>query len=380
MKFMIAQNFPLAAENMDVTHDMLSPEMIDQLRLFNVARLNNPDSKMKNSRKLVATCQNKMNYVVHFKTLKFYLQEGMRILAIHQVVGFRQEAIYKDYIDFNTARRSEAKNDFDKAYYKQKNCSLFGKSMEDVRNRIKVKLIGDAFTYAHYATKPTFAGSIILAPELCIIKHTNDNVNLRSTIAIGATVFHLSKLIMYDLVYRKLPVYERKFNCIMSVVGGDTDSLFISVEGLVNLHEEMYPAMIQDGLLDTSNYPKEHALYSNKLNSRLGCIKDEFKGKTCREIVMLAPKCYSMAMSDGGKDQRKAKGVGKSVIQKLSHNDYKQRYITRTELIRQVKRMQSFNHVIFNVTQSKIALSFMDNKRCWLSPNESLPYGHYKIT
>ena len=371
------QHFPLAAENLDLTHAMITPEMVTQLRLFNVARNNNPDTEMKTCKKLVATCANKYHYVVHFKVLQFYLRQGLRILTIHQVVSFHQEAIYKDYIDFNSGRRALSTNEFDKSYYKQKNNSLFGKSMEDTRNRMKVKLIGDAFSYAHHATKPTFLGSVILAPDLTIIKHTNANVSLKSTIAIGAVVLDLSKVIMYDLVYCKLPQYEEKFNCKMTVCGGDTDSLFISVRGKVDLQKELYPAMIRDKLLDTSNYPKNHILYSDALNAQLGCIKDEFKGAVCSEIIMLAPKCYSMAVEGG--DKRKAKGVGRRVTATLTHDDYKQRYLTRTELVKNVKRMQSFNHVIFNITQAKVALSFMDNKRAWLSANDSLPYGHYKL-
>ena len=93
---------------------------------------------------------------------------------------------------------------------------------------------------------------------------------------------------------------------------------------------------------------------------------------------MLAPKCYSMALLEGD-DKRKAKGVGRRVTATLTHEDYKQRYLTRIELIKNVRRMQSFNHVIFNITQAKVALSFMDNKRAWITHNDSLPYGHYKL-
>ena len=110
----------------------------------------------------------------------------------------------------------------------------------------------------------------------------------------------------------------------------------------------------------------------------MGCIKDEFKGKICSEIVMLAPKCYSMALLDGGGTQ-KAKGVGKRVTKTLTHEDYKQRLLTRTELTRTITRMQSTKHHIYNIEQAKIALSFYDNKRNWVNDNDSLPYGHYKL-
>src|SRR5204863_6480759 len=162
-----------------------------------------------------------------------------------------------------------------------------GKSMENVRDRIKVQLVSEAYRYVKFASTASFTGATLVAPELALIQHTNENVELKSTIAIGAAVLDLSKLIMYDLAYNKLPKYENQFCCAMRILGGDTDSLFISVRGYgsepVNLVQDIYPAMIADDLLDTSNYPKTHHLYSNKLNARLGCITDEFKGEAGEE-------------------------------------------------------------------------------------------------
>ena len=51
----------------------------------------------------------------------------------------------------------------------------------------------------------------------------------------------------------------------------------------------------------------------------------------------------------------------------------------KTELRRSIRRMQSFKHVIFNINQDKVALSFFENKRAWTGDNESLPYGHYLL-
>ena len=74
-----------------------------------------------------------------------------------------------------------------------------------------------------------------------------------------------------------------------------------------------------------------------------------------------------------------AKGVGRAVKKTLTHEDYKNRFLLKTELCRDVRRMQSYNHVIYNIKQNKIALSFFENKRAWVDDNESLPYGHYKL-
>ena len=136
--------------------------------------------------------------------------------------------------------------------------------------------------------------------------------------------------------------------------------------------------MIEDQSLDTSNYPKDHELYSNALNARFGCVKDEFVGEVCEEVILLAPKCYSFKLI-GNTIKITAKGVGKSVKKQLTHEDYKARYVTRTELRKTIKRMQSFDHRIFNIKQKKIPLSFFENKRAWTDLNNSLPYGHFKL-
>jgi len=66
--------------------------------------------------------------------------------------------------------------------------------------------------------------------------------------------------------------------------------------------------MLRDGLLDSSNYPENHPLYSTKYRSKLGCVKDESCGKTFNEWIFLRPKCYSLRYEDG--DVKKtAKGV-----------------------------------------------------------------------
>src|SRR5277367_2007764 len=95
------------------------------------------------------------------------------------------------------------------------------------------------------------------------------------------------------------------------------------------------------------------------------------------ERLWLAPKCYSFSLLDDPVPKQACKGVSKG---KLSHQDYKDRYESKTELARKVRRMQSFKHIIFNMKQLKIALSFFENKRAWVSDNESYPYGHYKVT
>jgi hypothetical protein len=102
------------------------------------------------------------------------------------------------------------------------------------------------------------------------------------------------------------------------------------------------------------------------------------KGVAIKEVVLLAPKCYSFE-DVNGETKSTAKGVGRTIRKTLKHSDYKDRYLLHNELKKQINRMQSFKHVIYNISQTKIALSFFENKRAWVGKNFSLPYGHHKV-
>ena len=86
----------------------------------------------------------KKNYVIHYRNLKLYLQLGLKLERVNKVISFSQSAWLKKYIDFNTKKRSEAKNDFEKDMFKLMNNAVFGKTMENVRKRMRYDLVSDA--------------------------------------------------------------------------------------------------------------------------------------------------------------------------------------------------------------------------------------------
>ena len=149
-----------------------------------------------------------------------------------------------------------------------------------------------------------------------------------------------------------MPLYEQTLNCKISVLGGDADSLFLAVEN-IDLYEKLIPQMIIDGILDTSNYAIDHVHYSRQHTAQLGCIKDEFKGKVCREIVMLAPKCYSMDII-GSSLKVASNGVGKDVASKLTHKIIKIVYYYRMSYRKLLRESRVSN--INCITLSKIKL------------------------
>ena len=92
-----------------------------------------PDrKKIGKCNKLVCTVQDKENYVVHIRALKQALNHGLILKKVHKVIQFNQKAWLKPYIDMNTKLRKEAKNEFEKDFFKLMNNAVFGKAMENV--------------------------------------------------------------------------------------------------------------------------------------------------------------------------------------------------------------------------------------------------------
>ena len=191
---------------------------------------------------------------------------------------------------------------------------------------------------------------------------------------IGQVVLDLSKLRMYQLQYIDLERYRQDLNCEIKIVAGDTDSFFLQCKN-VDLRTQLIPRMIEDRLLDTSNYPADDPLYSNGICSVIGKIKDESEGKGYSEWIFLKPKCYSLR---GQKETMKAKGITLKGAG-ITFNDYKRAYQDSTiKYIKQTKFV-SRAHQIYTETTMKKGLHCFDDKRYWTDENTSVAYGHHSI-
>ena len=106
--------------------------------------------------KLVFDFHFKKSYVVHIKALKQAQNCGLILKKVHRVIQFNQKAWLKPYIDMNTKLRKEAKNEFEKDFFKLMNNSVFGKTMENVRKHRDIKLVTTDKRRNQLASEPNY--------------------------------------------------------------------------------------------------------------------------------------------------------------------------------------------------------------------------------
>ena len=74
--------------------------------------------KINKTSKLITSFEDKKDYVIQIAALKQALNHGLKLKEVHRVIRFVQIAWMKPYIEKNTKLRSEAKNEFEKDFYK----------------------------------------------------------------------------------------------------------------------------------------------------------------------------------------------------------------------------------------------------------------------
>ena len=193
-------DFPLAPESGIVSPDMFSPFMEEHNKKYEAEN----DLKYKATRKLLLTQLNKQHYIVHYSILKFYLGMGMQLDKVHRAIQFRQKPFLKPYIEFNSKKRAESKNPFEKDFFKFKNNALFGKTMEDVRKRMDYRIVTDPETSIKLCRSSLFCHHDVISEDITGFKMLKSKVELCKPIYVGQAVLDHSKLEVYKLFYHTL--------------------------------------------------------------------------------------------------------------------------------------------------------------------------------
>ncbi len=317
--------------------------------------------------KLVPNLNNKEKYVLHHENLKTYLKHGLKLTKIHRGITFEEKDFMKSYIGFTT--------DFEKDFYKLMNNSVFGKTMENVRNRVNVKLITNENDLNKLVKKSNFKRTNIFHENLVAVHMSKPSVKLNKPIYLGMSILDLSKTLMYQFHYDHV---KPKWGKDAELLFTDTDSLCYEVKT-----EDVFKDISPDAnkWYDTSNYDKDHpsGLYSGKNKKVIGFYKDECGGKHITKFVGLKPKSYSYETSDGEKN-KKCKGIKKYVVKKhIDIDDYEECLFSRQSQLRSMNTIRSRGHNVGSEKINKTALSADDDKRVIMADGiHTLAIGHWR--
>ncbi|XP_071643029.1 uncharacterized protein [Temnothorax longispinosus] len=327
--------------------------------------------------KLLATLYDKKRYVIHYRNLQQCTRHGLCISKIHRILKFAQSPWLRDYIDLNTKFRTLAKNDFEKNLYKLMNNAVFGKTMENVRNHVDVRLVNHwegRYGAEAMTAKPNFPSRSVFSENLVAIEMRKLEVKFDKPIYVGMCILDISKTCLYEFHHEyMLPLYRDK----CKVTYTDTDSLIYHIEC-----DDVYDIMKRHiHRFDTSDYAIDNTYGIPLANKKVpSLMKDENNGAIMTEFVGLRAKMYALRV-DGKKDTKKAKGVKNNVVARsITFDDYTRCLRDEIEMTRQQTCIRSKKHEVYTVSETKIALSPYDDKR-YIIPGstETLPWGHYKI-
>ena len=205
-------DYPLAAEKLAVASDMLSN--------YRKSIADKYDIKVDDVKKLIPNLANKSKYLLHYRNIQLYLSLGIKLTKIHRVLKFKQSGWMKKYIDFNTEKRRNATNDFEKDSFKLMINSVYGKTMENLRKRIYVRFVNNKKDFLKYTRKPTYVTHKLFNKNFAGIHEIKQVLVLNKPIYVGFTVLDLSKWLMYYFHYNFI---KKNFNA--ELLFTDTDNL-----------------------------------------------------------------------------------------------------------------------------------------------------------
>ena len=200
----------------------------------------------------------------------------------------------------NNELRKQAKNDFEKDFFKLMNNSVFRKTMENVRNHRDIGVVTTDKQRNILASEPNYHSTKYIAKDLGILEMKKVEVKMNKPIYLGQAMLDISKTLMYEFWYDYIkPKYGEKVRlCYV-----DTDSFVMYIK-----KEDFYKDIAGEGWFDTSSYDEKDkkSLPTGKNKKVIGMFKDELSGKILTEFCILRAKSYAYKL-DHDTEMKKAK-------------------------------------------------------------------------
>ena len=259
-------------------------------------------------------------YLLHYETLQTYLKYGLKLTKIHRDIKYDESDFLAGYIDSNTRSRTAATNEFEKDFFKLINNSVFGKTIENVRARTKIKIVNgqETKTLEKLIAKPYYRGSFIFKfedSELVSVRMGESTVMLNKPIYLGQAILDISKTLMYKFHYEYIkPSQYIKSMKTEQGCCSRTRTHYAMRSRPRTFTRTYLLKTFPSGLTHPKDHPSEIPTGMN--NKVLGMMKDEAGGKQITEFLGLRSQLYAFKAETSS--DKKCKGVKKAVVK--NHN------------------------------------------------------------
>lgn len=333
-----------------------------------------PLAPHKYENRLCATFHDKKKYLLHSENLKFYLEHGLILEKFHYAYIFTSENILEEYVTKNIEKRRATDSPILQTLYKLLNNSLYGKTCEN------------KFKYKKFSVKSIFYG-IDGKRNPFLFKSRNwmqidnnilseddiSNIVLDKPIQLGFGILEWAKLEMYKFIY----ALKKSLTIEYRLLYTDTDSLLIwfnhpTPQNLI------FESMKE--FLDFEHTPDDWTVRTINTDKVSGLWSLETK-KEIQYFIGLRAKCYALKFTDNT-STLKNKGIIRAAVDiknnlPLIFDSYKRALFEDEEIYVQQVLIRSKLHEISSITQKKLALSSLDEKRCVLADKiTTIPWGY----
>ena len=184
-------DYPLAPDKIVIEKEILSDYQLKIADLYNIV--------ISNVKKLMPKCFDTEKYVIHNENFQLYLRLTLKLKKKYRMLEFNQSQLLNQYVEFKTQERIEAEKNGDKdgkALYKLMNNVVYGKTMENLRNRIDVKLVSNKKDYLKWTSKPSYMSHKIFDNDLVAIRKNKVTLTRNKPAYTGMCILELSKVLM----------------------------------------------------------------------------------------------------------------------------------------------------------------------------------------
>ena len=165
---------------------------------------------------------------------------------------------------------------------------VFGKTMENLRKRVDVRLVTNEKQLDKLTSKPTFVSSKIFNENLMAVHKVKETLTLNRPAYVGMCILDLSKTLMYDFHYNYI---KKKYNNRAKLLFTDTDSLTYEIEA-----EDIYNNFWNDkDMFDNSDCLESSTYYCNVNKKSLENSRMKLVASRSLNSLVLSLRCILMS-------------------------------------------------------------------------------------